>query len=171
MHTSKTHLLSSRVLEFGSSKSFNNVGLVLIVRTNRHNWLTDVDSCNETLRFPISASHSGLKSGKFIFETLLHHNPILFKKIIKNKNTNKVLNFTQILLRTATPFLTYQRRHTTTFYWFWWRGKDEDELECGIDLCRTFLQDTKKEKYENVRYVQKNHCYKRFLSKITNQLR
>merc|ERR1719356_1360163 len=55
-------LLTSRELEFGSTKSFNNGGLVFIVSSNRQERLTDSYTSDSTLWFSKSASHSGLQT-------------------------------------------------------------------------------------------------------------
>merc|ERR1719219_1298957 len=54
-------LLPSRELEFGTSQSFNCSGFMIILTTNGHQWLTNVDSSNGSLRFTISASHTSLE--------------------------------------------------------------------------------------------------------------
>merc|ERR1712141_381102 len=55
------NLLSSRVLELGTTQSFNKLGLVLVTGTDRHDWLSDVDTTDSSCRLAIGTPHTGLK--------------------------------------------------------------------------------------------------------------
>merc|ERR1719493_150891 len=54
-------LLSAWELHFGSSKSFVGVVVVSFFGSNREDWISDVDSGNETVGFTVGTSHTGLE--------------------------------------------------------------------------------------------------------------
>ena len=55
-------LLTSRVLELGTSESLNDLLLVTVVGPHRHDGLTDLDTGNCALGFTKGTTHSGLQS-------------------------------------------------------------------------------------------------------------
>ena len=75
-----TDLLTSGELELSTTQSLNDVVFVVLSGTDRHDWLTNVHSCNGSLGFAECSTHTGLQAemnsygniGKFL---------ILFKKL------------------------------------------------------------------------------------------
>merc|ERR1719447_553568 len=54
-------LLTTWELELRTSQCFNCSGFVVVFATDRHQGLSDVDTSNRSLWFPISSSHSSLQ--------------------------------------------------------------------------------------------------------------
>ena len=62
MITVTEYLLSAWEFELGSSEGLNGSILVLVSDSDRHDWLSNLNTSTSTQRFTISSSHSGLKS-------------------------------------------------------------------------------------------------------------
>merc|ERR1712168_272819 len=55
-------LLATWELELGPPQGLQCSSFVVVFASDRHQWLSDVDTCNRTLWFPVSSSHAGLQS-------------------------------------------------------------------------------------------------------------
>merc|ERR1712121_395957 len=58
-------LLTTRELELGTSQSFDCSCFTVVLTTNGHQGLSDVDPGNRSLRFSVRSSHSGLEPSSF----------------------------------------------------------------------------------------------------------